>query len=174
MNIKNCKLCTKEFKKHPSDSKKYWKIKTYCSTKCSNIANRRNADKLIGIPRPIEVVEKMKATMFKKGQTPFNKGKPMLHRRGEKHHNWKGGISKTNSRRHIMMTLEYKLWRRGVFERDDWTCIWCGLRGDVLHADHIKPWALFPELRFALDNGRTLCVECHKTTDTYGSKSIKK
>lgn len=31
----------------------------------------------------------------------------------------------------------------------------------------------FPELRFELSNGRTLCVECHQKTDTYGEKAKK-
>jgi 5-methylcytosine-specific restriction endonuclease McrA len=72
-----------------------------------------------------------------------------------------------------MTKLEYKLWRRAVFTRDNFTCIWCGIKGDI-EADHIKPWSLFPALRYAIDNGRTLCKDCHKKTDTYGSKALKK
>lgn len=49
------------------------------------------------------------------------------------------------------------------------------IRGDKLNADHIKSYNQYPELREVLSNGRTLCVPCHKKTDTYGSKSkIKK
>ena len=127
------------------------------------------AEKLIGTKRPKNVVKKMQATMFKKGMTPWNKGKPYLKIRGEKHPNWQGGITPIN--RAIRQSLEYKLWRVSVFERDGYTCIWCGQKGGELHADHIKPFALFPELRFAIDNGRTLCKECHLTTETFGNNS---
>jgi len=96
---------------------------------------------------------------------------------GENNPSWKGGITPLNAK--IRTSFEYKLWRKSVFERDNYTCIWCGIRSQkgisaVLHADHIKPFALFPELRFAIDNGRTLCVNCHKTTDTYGNKTRPK
>ena len=88
---------------------------------------------------------------------------------GKEHPNWQGGI--TPFRKKIMNSEEYKLWRTAVFERDNYTCIWCGdNRGNNLNADHIKPFALFPELRFAIDNGRTLCEDCHKKTNTYGCK----
>lgn len=88
---------------------------------------------------------------------------------------WKGGLTSINIL--IRTSAEYKLWRKAVFERDDYTCIWCGAKNGhgrevVLNADHIKPFSLFPELRFAIDNGRTLCVNCHKTTDTYGGKIL--
>ena len=91
-----------------------------------------------------------------------NKGKFV----GIQHWNWKGGI--TSERKILYFSKEYKLWRTAVFERDNYTCIWCGQVGRELNADHIKPWADYPELRFAIDNGRTLCISCHRKTDTWG------
>lgn len=93
-------------------------------------------------------------------------------RRGEKSSFWKGGLVEKNLI--IRNSLEYRFWREAVFKRDDWTCVACKIRGGKLNADHIKPFAWFPELRFAIDNGRTLCVECHRKTDTYGGKKRRK
>lgn len=92
--------------------------------------------------------------------------------RGEKNPLWKGGITPLNSK--IRSSMEYKLWRKSVFERDNYTCVWCNIRGSKLQADHIKPFALFPELRLAIDNGRTLCVPCHRKTDTFGGRKQQK
>jgi len=65
---------------------------------------------------------------------------------------------------------EAKEWRKKVFERDDYTCQMCNIRGSYLEADHIKPWAYFPELRYELTNGRTLCRPCHDTTKLSAKK----
>ena len=88
---------------------------------------------------------------------------------GEKNPHWKGGI--TDMQQKIRTSLEYSLWRTAVFERDKYTCVWCGASGVRLNADHIKPFSLFPELRLAIDNGRTLCEPCHRSTPTYGGFS---
>ena len=91
----------------------------------------------------------------------------------ESSHLWRGGVTPINLA--IRRSIEYRLWREAVFKRDNYTCVWCGdKRGGNLNADHIKPFAYFPELRFAIDNGRTLCVPCHKRTDTFGEKARKK
>ena len=82
--------------------------------------------------------------------------------KGKNNWNWKGGITPINQA--IRNSVKYKEWRKQVFERDNYRCIWCGIRGGYIEADHIKPFAFFPELRFAIDNGRTLCINCHNTT----------
>ena len=80
---------------------------------------------------------------------------------GENNACWKGGISDINNV--IRNSKEYKLWRSAVYQRDNYTCVWCGNPDSGnLNAHHIKPFALFPELRFAIDNGITLCKNCHK------------
>ena len=85
---------------------------------------------------------------------------------------WKGG--KTPEHLRIRMSIEYRLWREAVFSRDNWTCMICGKRGGHLNADHIKSFSQFPDLRFAIDNGRTLCIKCHQKTPTYGGNSHRK
>lgn len=91
--------------------------------------------------------------------------------KGEKNPSWKGGITKESLR--IRHSKEYILWRSAVFLRDDYTCQICGIRGKNIQADHIKPFSLFPQLRFAIDNGRTLCFSCHLKTDTWGGRVRK-
>lgn len=84
--------------------------------------------------------------------------------KGNKSSGWRGGIQSANKQ--ARFTLDYKLWREAVFKRDNWTCVWCQESGGRLEADHIKPFAYFPEERHNVGNGRTLCHECHKKTDT--------
>lgn len=57
---------------------------------------------------------------------------------------------------------EYTEWRTSVFERDNYTCRYCGERGNKLNAHHILRWADCKGERFNISNGITFCVECHK------------
>lgn len=69
-------------------------------------------------------------------------------------------------------TPQYKKWRAAVLKRDKEKCTVCGRgRPARLQADHIKSWSMYPELRFSVDNGRTLCIPCHKRTPNYGFKA---
>src|SRR3990167_6996863 len=88
---------------------------------------------------------------------------------GENHWNWRGGVTSEN--KIIRGSARYRDWRKSVFERDGYTCVQCRQRGGCLQADHIQPFSLYPELRFEITNGRTLCLECHKKTDSYMTRS---
>lgn len=101
-----------------------------------------------------------------------NKKRPPIHR-GESNTNWKGGITPLNEK--TRKSVEYKKWRDLVFRRDDYTCQKCGKRGGDLEADHDLPFSLFPDLRFEVLNGQTLCKKCHRETPTYGDiRAIKR
>ena len=86
------------------------------------------------------------------------------HMRGEKNPNWKGGIATERAKQYKRDPLVAN-WRRRVYARDKYTCQECGLQPDKkgqLNAHHIKRWADYPEFRFEVSNGITLCVACHR------------
>ena len=90
--------------------------------------------------------------------------------RGENHHNWRGGISGMYSK--IRKSLEYLVWRNEVYRKDNWTCRICGIhckKGNII-AHHLKKFADFPELRFTVDNGVTLCRKCHTEIENPGGR----
>ncbi len=70
----------------------------------------------------------------------------------------KGKGTKTSEYQRIKHSTEYKLWRKSVFNRDDYTCQKCFKVGNRIHPHHIKSFKSYPEFRFSVDNGITLCV----------------
>jgi len=100
-------------------------------------------------------------------------------RKGERCHFWKGGISKgfNDLKEKIRRCFEYRQWRSDVFHRDNFTCQECGdNKGGNLEAHHLKllltiikeyniktiDEALNCEELWDINNGLTLCKNCHK------------
>jgi 5-methylcytosine-specific restriction protein A len=81
----------------------------------------------------------------------------MANRTGASSPNWKGGV--TPERQRLYSTLEWKRVARLVRKRDG-GCVECGAAVDT-HIHHVKPFALYPELRLDPDNLLTLCPRHH-------------
>ena len=181
--VKKCLTCTKEFAFDP------YRISTAksCSPRCAGVLKRgqkfseetrkrmslsRTGAKhwLFGKKMSKEYREKLskahKGIRHSK-ETREKQSRTKIANR-ESSHLWKGGITEENHQ--IRNSLPYRMWREAVFKRDNFTCQDCGTRGGTLQADHIEPFAYYPELRFEISNGTTLCVPCHRKTPTYGGK----
>jgi len=109
-------------------------VRKYCSSRCLKLANPTSPER------------------FKQGQMK----------------RWAGYVRKTHQNTLARRTVEYKQWRAAVFKRDNYTCQDCGDkfykgcgRQIELHPHHIKPFAAYPDLRYDIDNGITLCKDCH-------------
>lgn len=56
---------------------------------------------------------------------------------------------------------EFQRWAKEVKIRDNWTCQICEKQGVYLEAHHKWAWNAYPDLRFDLSCGVTLCKNCH-------------
>jgi hypothetical protein len=78
--------------------------------------------------------------------------------RGERHHSWlPPELRKVTESEQIRQSAEYKDWRLSVWVRDKTKCQICGIRKDPMVAHHLDGFNAFPEKRFDVDNGVTLC-----------------
>ena len=137
-----CAFCGKDVFKLHSQVKGY--NNTFCSMSCRA---KHNGQKL---KHNIDYKKSQRDIAIANGSKP-----PLLI--GENHWNWKGGISPKNGRE----TEKYRQWRISVLKKFNYTCQVCFVRGGRLSAHHIKEWALFPDLRYDVDNGTCLCYTHH-------------
>lgn len=171
-----CEICEKKFEVLPCRLRQ-GKVR-FCSKRCMGVgaskwmSNRKLSEEHKDRLRKLKLGTKMKL----KDRIHLSK---VL--RGSNGSNWQGGLTQINKT--IRGSLTYRRWRTAVFKRDNYTCQFCSISGSktYLHVDHIVPFALIIkkhdiktyeeslkcEELWDMDNARTLCVDCHKTTETY-------
>lgn len=179
-----CKDCGKKLGKQSC-----YKLNSFCGS-CVKKGNRNpmyGKSGRVGMKHSLESLKKMSIAQnrvwadknyremmsrIKMGKPGYWTGKHRHHMTGEKHWFWEGG--KTEEAVKIRNSMEYKQWRLAVFTRDNFTCKLCGgHKSKDIEVDHIFAFSDYPELRLDIENGRTLCKECHRKTINYGTRKGK-
>ena len=156
-----CPICGKEFYICPS------RVQIYCSVKCRAQGQRKGKPLICKVcgkeyyRSPAQIKWRGSSYCSKKclGEAQS------IREQGANNNQWKGGVSTENHR--LRASKRWRVWREAVFTRDNWTCQVCGARSSKgnpikLHPHHIKHFAEYPDLRFDVNNGITLCEECHR------------
>lgn len=150
-------------------------------------AIKKITDRTTGRKQSAETIEKRVSKLRGVERTKEQKMRMRkLYKRGRLSHSWRGGKCKLSYK--LKRSSRYDDWRRDVYIRDNYTCQICGQRGGKLNPHHLKPFSvLIDELTIGIkdkegeyerllecdklwevDNGQTLCVSCHKKTESYG------
>jgi hypothetical protein len=160
----NCKHCSKDMRIEPNQVGR----KKFCSKLCMRAGMEYKGLFQKGHP---DIVPPEKRGHSEETRAKMREVNRKNARYGPEHPLWQGGAREQRKRE--MKGYPYRDWRAAVFTRDNWTCQCCGVRGVYLEADHIKPWCAFPDLRYAVDNGRTVCRPCHMKLDTHSAGALK-
>jgi len=95
----------------------------------------------------------------------------LLRRTGEDHPRWNSDIS-NEDREDRRLDPRHAEWSRLVKERDGFTCQVCGVYPARLASHHLAPYSTCKALRYVIDNGVTMCINCHSTFHImYGKRS---
>ena len=156
------------------------KKRIYCSRNCSKNSPmlKKHIYRYLEKRKNNHVVHEKWITGLRKASKTADRSKQSAHCKsliGSKNPMWKGGV--TPEYRKLRMTKRYKEWRSSVFKRDLFTCQECGIRSSkkkhvILQAHHLVSFAELLKTNrkdsiFDIKNGVTLCLSCHRKTDTY-------
>lgn len=83
---------------------------------------------------------------------------------GVNHWRWIKDRTTILERQRIRASIEWRIWRGKVFERDDYACQECKRKKIPLEPHHIIPQREDKQKIFDINNGITLCRDCHHKT----------
>ena len=135
-------------------------------TKIDSVENYKLLSKeYIGAHSKLEILHEFCGDVFQMSWASFQQGQrcpgcAIKNNKGKNHGRWNPNLT-DEERKNGRNCPENREWKKAIFDRDNDTCQKCLVRGGELEAHHILPWALFPELRFEVENGITLCETCH-------------
>lgn len=152
-----CKTCGKEFSFYRSTLR--GKDGQFCSRKCVRIKPNSGQFKDQGALRTGICKTCGKSFVYYRSRISKYCGRNCVSLAGESNPAWKGGTTSLNKRERRRFNVGKT--SREILKRDNYNCQICGERGKKLQIDHIQPWSENIELRFSMDNCRTVCIPCH-------------
>lgn len=145
--------------------KNYWKGKKRSEQHKKNLSKslKGRISPMKGKHHSVETSLKIGLGNKGKKVSEETKKRMSISKTGKLHWNWQDGITLLNKRSyHTTKTPEYKEWRTKNLSRDNFKCKINNqdCKGS-LQVHHILNWMDYPELRYDINNGITLCHTHH-------------